>query len=298
VTRVLFILGTWGALVAFSHPAFTQAPAPSPSLVRLTSDGHFKQRPMWSPDGSKLIFARHKGGKIGLAVLSADGSKETALTDGKLPQYDGCWSPDGKRLAFSFCLQSGPQGNLDVYLADADGSNPVKLAGDRGKLSHEEFPAWSPDGKQIAYSSTADGNQELYIADVEGPQRRRITSDPALDTHPVWSRDGKWLAFATNRWGDFEIALVRADGTELRRLTESPGLDDYPIISPDGQKIAFTSNRDGNYEVYVMNADGSGAVNVSASDGVDHFPAWTPDGRLTFVSDRDGGFEIYVTARP
>ncbi|MGE5192367.1 MAG: TolB family protein, partial [Deltaproteobacteria bacterium] len=244
------------------------------------------------------VFSRHHGGKIGLVVMAADGSNEKTITAGKLPQYDACWSPDGTRLAFTHVPQSGTQGNLDVYIARADGSEPSLFAGDRGKLSHEEYPAWSPDGKRIAFSSTFEGNQELYVAEVGSPVRRRLTNDPALDAHPAWSPDGRTIAFATNRWGDFEVALMDADGGNVTRRTESRGLDDYPVFSPDGKRLAFMSNRDGNFEIYVMNADGTALLNVTRDPGLDNFPVWTPDGKLAFVSNRARGFDIYVVAVP
>src|SRR5260221_14569420 len=187
-------------------------PTEPAATVRLTHDGHFKQRPVWSQDGKQIVFARHRSGKIGLVVISSDGSGEKVITSGKFPQYDAAWSPDGARLAFTNVPQSGTQGNLDVYLSKSDGSDQQKFVGDQGKLSHEEYPAWSPDGKRIAWSSTFEGNQELYVADLDGTNRRRLTNDPALVAHPAWSPDGKKLAFATNRWGDFEIAAIDADG--------------------------------------------------------------------------------------
>lgn len=266
--------------------------------VRLTHDGHFKQRPVWSPDGKQIVFARHRAGKIGLVVMGADGSGEKTITTGKLPQYDACWSPDGARLAFTHVPQSGTQGNLDVYIEKPDGSDPQQFAGDQGKLSHEEYPAWSPNGKRIAYSSTFEGNQELYVADLDGSNRVRLTNDPAFDAHPAWSPDGKKIAFATNRWGDFEIAVMDADGGNVTRLTESRGLDDYPVFSPDGQRLAFMSNRDGNYEIYLMSADGSHLVNATQHPSIDNFPAWTSDGKLAFVSNRADGFDIYVMPVP
>jgi TolB protein len=269
----------------------------TPRLVRLTSDRHFKQRPAWSPDGKRLLFSRHRAGRISLVATLADGTNEIVLSTEKFPQYDGCWSPDGERIAFTHVPHSGPQGNLDVYLSKGDGTELVKLAGDHQKLSHEESPAWSPDGRQIAFSSTYEGNQELYVIGTDGQSHTRLTSDPAFDAHPGWSPDSKQIAFATNRWGDFEIAVTSRDGSEITRLTESDGLDDYPAFSPDGRRLAFLSNRDGNYEIYVMEIDGRRMHNVSQSPALDHFPAWTPDGRLTFVSNRDGGFEIYVTER-
>jgi TolB protein len=282
-------------IYALAHYAGAAEP---PIPRRLTHDGHFKQRPMWSPDGKQVVFTRHRGGKIELVVMAADGSYEKTITTGKLPQYDACWSPDGSRLAFTHVPQSGTQGNLDVYLSKADGSEPAQFAGDRGKLSHEEYPAWSPDGKRIAFSSTFEGNQELYVAEIGGPDRRRLTNDPALDAHPAWSPDGRKIAFATGRWGDFEIAVMDADGGNVTRLTESRGLDDYPVFSPDGKRLAFMSNRDGNFEIYVMNADGTGPENVTQHAALDNFPAWTPDGKLAFVSNRAGGFDIYVVDAP
>ncbi len=285
------------ALICIVLPGNARAAEPAIPL-RLTHDGHFKQRPVWSSDGKQVVFTRHRGGTIGLAVVAADGSHEKLITTGKLPQYDACWSPDGDRLAFTHVSQSGTQGNLDIHLCKADGSDPQQFAGDKGQLSHEEYAAWFPDGKRIAFSSTFEGNQEIYLAAVEAPERLRLTNDPAFDTHPACSPDGKKVAFATNRWGDFEIAVMDTDGGNLTRLTESRGLDDYPVFSPDGKRLAFLSNRDGNYEIYVMDIDGAHPVNVTNHPGIDNFPAWAPDGRLAFVSNRADGFDIYVVRSP
>ncbi|MBI3860889.1 MAG: PD40 domain-containing protein [Planctomycetia bacterium] len=283
---IVSLIGGAGALVLRAGE--------SPVAVRLTRDGHFKQRPVWSPDGKQVVFTRHRGAKMEIAVMSADGSGEKTLTTGKFPQYDACWSPDGTKLAFTHVPQSGTQGNLDIFVSRLDPFEPKKFVGDRGPLSHEEYPAWSPDGKWIVYSSTAEGNQELYAAEVDGPARRRLTNDPAFDAHPAWSPDGNKIAFATSRWGDFEIAMMDADGGNVTRLTESRGLDDYPVFSPDGKRLAFLSNRDSNYEIYCCDADGANVVNVTQHPALDNFPAWTPDGRLAFVSNRDDVWEIYV----
>jgi TolB protein len=284
------VFGTGLCILAATVADSSEPAAP----LRLTHDGYFKQRPVWSASGKQVVFTRHREDKIGLVVMAADGSNEKTITTGKFPQYDACWSPDGTRLAFTNVTQSGTQGNLDVFIARAEGSDPQLFAGDQGKLSHEEYPAWSPDGKRIAWSSTCEGNQELYVAQIDGSNRIRLTNDPALDAHPAWSPDGKKICFATNRWGDFEIAVMNADGSNVTRITDSRGLDDYPVFSPDGKRLAFTSNRDGQFEIYVASADGSHPVNATQHAALDNFPAWTADGKLAFVSNRENGFDIYV----
>lgn len=264
----------------------------------LTSDGWFKQRPAFSPDGRSLVFARHRGDSISLFERTLADGRERRLTEHKFAEYDAVFSPRGDQLLLALDKASPNQGDMEVYALDRESGKLRPLAVTQGKLSHEESPCWSPDGKQFAFTSTRDGNQELYVADISGENVRRLTTDPALDAHPSWSPDGKHLAFATNRWGDLEIATVPAAGGEIRRLTESPGLDDYPQWSPDGSRIAFTSHRDGNYEIYLMDPSGKRLINATANRAIDNFPAWTPDGQLGFVSNRDGGFEVYVGSPP
>jgi TolB protein len=271
----------------------TSSVAEEPMALRLTFDGNLKQRPAWSPDGAWLSLTRHEGASIFLFLRSADGAIEKRLTNRKDPEFDACWSPDGKRLAFCFDKTAPNQGDMDVYTIGADGEDLKLVLGTGGKLSHEEWPSWSPDGEWIALSSTRDGNQEIYIVRPDGKDLRRLTNDPAIDAHPAWSPDSKQVVFATSRWGDMELATMNADGSNLTRLTNSLGLDDYPTWSPDGRRVAFTSNRDGNLEIYVCDPDGKNPCNVTRHSSIDNFPAWTPSGDLTFVSNRSGGFDIY-----
>ncbi len=299
---MLLVTTTTFALVCFKTPdscaphdprTDSAQPVTNDRVVRLTNDGYFKQRPAWSPDGKWIVFARHRGSTIYLYLRSADGTQERRLTKRENPEYDAVWSPDGKRLLFAFDKASPNQGDIEVYVIDVSGDNLTAVAVTQGKLSHEESPCWSPDGKRIAYTSTRDGNQELYVAQANGKDPKRLTSDPAIDAHPSWSPDGKRIAFSTNRWGDLDLALIDPDGKALVRLTDSRGFDDYPAWSPDGKSLSFTSNRDGNLEIYVVDANGKNPRNVTQSAAIDNFSTWTSDGRITFVSNRDGGFDIY-----
>lgn len=265
-----------------------------PTIQRITQDGLFKQRPHWSPDGRSLVFARHRGATIYLYLLDMANGTEQRLTERDAPEFDAVFSPNGKQMAFAFDKTSPNQGDLEVYRLHLPDRSLTPLAVTQGGLSHEESPCWSPDGKQVAFTSTKFGNQELFVMPADGGEWSRLTSDPAIDAHPAWSPDGQAIAFATNRWGDLEIALIAPDGTNLRRFTDSPGLDDYPAWSPDGRQLAFTSYRDGNADIYIADVAAGTVVNVTAHPAIDNFPSWLPDGRLGMVSNRDGGFDIYV----
>jgi TolB protein len=266
----------------------------SQPATRLTHDGVLKQRPMWSPDGKWLVFARHRGSSIVLWLRSADGKEERRLSDNKDPEFDAAFSPDGQKLLFAFDKASPNQGDIEVYSIGLDGKDLTPCATTKSQLSHEEWPSWSPDGKHFALTSTRYGNQELCIAAADGKDETRLTSDPAWDAHPAWSPDGKRIAFSTDRWGDLEIAVIDRDGKNLTRLTDSRGFDDYPAWSPDGRSLAFTSNRDGNFEIYVADADGRNARNMTKHSGIDNFPSFSPRGELTWVSHRGGAIDIYV----
>jgi TolB protein len=268
-------------------------------LIRLTRDGLDTQRPSWAPDGKRLLYARHEsdGASIWLYLLDVN-QKPAAprrLTDRKAPEYNGAFSPDGAHVLFAAITLSGTQGNLDILKVNVDGKGLKSVSDDQGKLVHQDWPAWSPDGRRFAFSSNHEGNQEIYTAAADGSDLIRVTQSPGIDAHPCWSPDGRWIAFATDRWTGLELAAVHPDGSGLLRLTRSPGLDDYPAYSPDGSRLAFVSNRDGQYEIYLARADGSGAVNLSRHPRLDSFPTWTPDGRgVTFVSNRDGACELYT----
>lgn len=271
------------------------------TFERLTEDGRDVIRPSWSPDGTELAFGRadQGGSAIWQYVMPVEpAGPPRRVTERTDPEYQGVFAPDGRWMLLTIVPRSGTQGNCDLAVLDRDTEELTVVVDDRGgRLSHQEWPTWAPDGERFAFSSTHEGNQEIYTAASDGSDLVRLTQSPGIDAHPAWSSRGDRIVFATDRWGNLELASTRPDGTDLTRLTDSRGLDDYPSVSPNGRLVAFVSNRDRRFAIYVLDLDhlDSPAVAISGDSGRATMPTWTPDGRgVTFVSDRDGGMDVYT----
>ena len=167
------------------------------------------------------------------------------------------------------------------------------------------FGTFSGPNEQIAFYSTRDGNQEIYVMNAaDGSNQTRLTSVNANDSDPSWSPDGTKIAFESDRDGNSNIYVMNAaDGSNQTRLTDSPADDSNPRWSPDGTTIAFNTNRDStelqnfeNHEIYVMNAaDGSNQTRLTDNPAWDSLPSWSPDGTIiAFYSERDVGGDIYI----
>jgi hypothetical protein len=131
------------------------------------------------------------------------------------------WSPDGSQIVFV----SNRDGNFEIYVMDADGTNQTRLTND---AASDDRATWSPDGSQIAFESNRDGNFEIYVMDADGTNQARLTNDPAADSAAAWSPDGSQIAFRSTRDGNNEIYLMNADGSNQINLTIDPAVDEAP----------------------------------------------------------------------
>jgi pimeloyl-ACP methyl ester carboxylesterase len=188
---------------------------------------------------------------------------------------------------------SNRDGNGEIYVMNADGSNQTRLT----NLPGDNYqPSFSGDCSKIAFTSDRDG-YEIYVMNADGSNQIRLTNNLTFDGEPSFSGDGSKIAFTSVRDDvNGEIYVMNADGSNQTRLTNNPGSEGYPSFSGDGRKIAFLSTRDGNAEIYVMNADGSNQTRLTNNSNVDSEPSFSRDGsKIAFVSDRlDFNYEIYV----
>lgn len=242
---------------------------------------------------------------MGDMVLAPDG-ESIIYTDDPMPQSDSIFrlplrpgataellyessghamtpaiSADQRRLVFAL----SPKGRTATWRLplDTPSATPAPL------LASSYFdlnPDYSPDGKRIAFHSTRSGASEIWIADRDGGNQRRLTYTQARVTAtPRWSPDGNWIAYESNVTGQTEVYLVRSNGGPARRMTDHPATDAIPSWSRDGRFLYFTSDRTGRYEVWKTPVNGGAPMQV------------TTDGGFAAVESPDGQWLYYTQTR-
>jgi Tol biopolymer transport system component len=209
------------------------------------------------------------------------------------------YHPDGKSIIFaSSHLDPNPPGpktrpysrterykwdfprGMDIFRADPDGSNLVRLTDTPG---YDAEGSYSPDGKQIVFTSFRDGDAEIYIMDADGKNPRRITRAKGYDGGPFFSPDGKRIIYRSDRRDNdlLQIYINNTEGTAERALTDDENVNWGPYFHPDGRHIAFATSRHGhqNYEIYLMDVDTGATERLTYHDGFDGLPVFSPDGK-------------------
>jgi TolB protein len=187
--------------------------------------------------------------------------------------------------------ENGPRGAVyKLQVADSDGYDPKTIVASPEPLLS---PAWSPDGKRIAYVSFEDKRAKVYIQDLSSGRREVVAEHRGINSAPAFSPDGRRLALTLSRDGNAEIYVLDLATRELKRLTYDPAIDTEPAWSPDGRFLVFTSDRAGQPQLYRMPAEGGPAERLTFEGDYNARASFSPDGRLLALVTRERGrFQI------
>lgn len=242
---------------------------------------------------SPLGIGRHQASDSNLSVVTVDGTGRTVLlrSDG-MSLWGPAWSYTGKSMVYSLGTR---RTGVFTLVTSFPGLGQHTLTHDR---RNSYLPAWSPDGRRIAYISQEGGKTstaELYVIGTGGRGERRLTHDAAWEYGASWSPDGRRIAYGSEQGGKWHVWIMNADGSGARILagTEQGNAPDW---SPNGRTIAFTSDRTGNDNIYLVGDSGGTARRLTTGPCHSDNARWSPSGRLlTYaVFCPHGWNDIYV----
>lgn len=228
------------------------------------------------------------------------------VTSGFVKAGEGYFSPDGKTAIYQAQPKDYPF--YQIYTQPLDGGEPTRVSTGRGRTTCSYF---SPDGKRILFASSHldpdldateaaaikqqeedrrtgrrpryqwdfDPHMDIFEADLDGKNMKRLTTERGYDAEGAYSRDGKRIAFCSDRDGDPDIYVMDADGKNVRQLTNEPGYDGGPFISPDGKWVVYRSDRKekDRLQIHVIGIDGKGDVALTDDPNYVHWaPYWHP----------------------
>lgn len=232
--------------------------ADSSDLKQLTKQDSDDQDvdPVFSPDGKAILFTSTRGGKAGIWRMAADGSKPERLCEGDQAE----WSPDSAKIVL--------RRNERILTRELAGGKEKTLT--PADWPHCSAPAWSPDGKTIAFAARWDAGNGLYLVPVDGGQPVKVY-DKQGACEPHWSPDGLRLVYET----ETHICSINPDGTKNRPVTYFGGVQRYGRYSPDGKTIVFCQgvSEQGPWELYVIPATG-GTPQKLVEGSSNMYPDW------------------------
>jgi TolB protein len=295
--------------------------------VRQLTFGGTNAEAYFSPDGQWLIFQSTRDAYPcdQMFVMKADGSDVRLVSTGKGKTTCGYFFQDGKRILFSSTHESGAEcpprpdyskgyvwgvySSFQLFTAMADGSGLKRLTSGPGYNAEATL---SRDGKKIVFTSSRDGDLDIYVMHSDGSGVQRLTHELGYDGGPFFSHDGQWIVYRAHhptepaevaRYRELlaqelvepmkmDLYVMRADGSQQHQITRLGGASFAPFFFPDDQRIIFASNYENpgssRFELYSIPRQGGQPERVTFTEGFNSFPMFSPDGKkLVFASNRN-----------
>ena len=233
-------------------------------------------------------------------ISDYDGANEVRITNSRDLNLNPAWSHDGTAIAYAAIRGGSAYDILMSFILTGVLQNVTKGWNFQNGGAH--LPAISPDGKQIVFAATPEkaNAPDLFVANIDGSNRRRLTTHPDSETAPAWSPDGKEIAFTSDRTGRPQIYIMNADGSgQARRLPIPDPEADRATWSPAPyNEIAYTARNGPGYDIKVHDLATGGSRQLTFSQGTNESPSYSPSGRhLAFSSSRAGLVQIFTIGR-
>lgn len=294
--------------------------------IRMLTEVGENAEAYFSFDGSKIIYQATVGDLKcdQIFTMNLDGTDKKLVSTGKGRTTCAYFYPDGNKILYASthhfdenCPKPPDRSRgyvwklydeFDIFMTDVDGSNVVQLT-NSGKYDAEA--TISPKGDKIVFTSTRDGDPELYLMNLDGSEQTRLTFEKGYDGGAFFSADGNKIVFRASRpqtekeLDDYnelvtdglvrptnlEIFVMNSDGKNLKQVTNLKAASFAPFFHPDGKRIIFSSNYGSvdrrEFNLFIINEDGTGLEQVTFNPTFDGFPMFSPDGKyLIFGSNR------------
>ncbi|MFO0983896.1 MAG: hypothetical protein U1E76_19600 [Planctomycetota bacterium] len=296
------------------------------SHIRQLTFGGTNAEAYFSFEGDRLIFqtTRPPYDCDQIFTMNLDGSNQKLVSTGKGKTTCAYFLPGGHRLLYSSTHHHDPScppppdrsrgylwgiySTFDVFVCNDDGSDLKQLTNDKGYDAEATIAA---DGSSIVFTSTRDGDLEIYTMDLDGKNVKRLTHEPGYDGGAFFSPDCKHIVYRGNhptgeqlkRYQELlkedlvaptevEVWIMDRDGSNKRQVTHNGSANFGPYFHPSGKEIIYSTNfadaKGRNFDLYLVNLDGSGQRQITFNPGYDMFPVLSKDGKqLVFVSSRN-----------
>ena len=239
---------------------------------------------------TKIYFVSSRSGSKEIWAMDYDGQNQHPITHLGTVSLSPRISPDNSRLAFSSLGREG--WSIRMYSLDLN----RMVAFPAGTAGGSNFsPAWSADGAKLAFSSARSGDPEIWVADANGGNLRRVTSFRGPDLAPTWNpKTNAQIAWVSGRTGLPQIYTMDQDGGNIQRMTDG-GYAISPSWAPNGQLITFSWNSKygpgdpGGQDIYVMDIASLRWLQITHESGSNDYPSWAPDGRHIVFERTIGG---------